>query len=291
MPRKYGRKARYRRKRKIKRRRGYQSRLRDSKINTAVERAALRIAKKEDNKNFQWYRPKLPILSVSHGGQWPTQSWLTRFDGIQDGLACLAGTIGSIKVSNWGGLLENQLAVPPSTSGNETLNTFRVKNVGIDLSFQHQGPYSAVCQIAIVAIPNAAVMSGNIPSLNMFKSVTAQFDGQYAPQLRQDMPYNYRLLGYKATVLPRSKLYTNAHKDTSSNTWVPAVHTVETRRVKLYHTFKGKGRKFTVDPSGVTAQMKDYEIYCIWTSSVDCAVFGQATSKFRLDQPQLQVAS
>lgn len=292
MPRKFRRKG-YR---FTRRRRNYSRRLNDKAINTKIEKVIQRVsrdvAKKEDSKNFQWFQPKINVLAGTHNGLWPgpaSAPW-TRFNGLTDGQACLAGTLHSMKISNWGGLLENQLAVPPSSAGNELLNTLRVKSCMLDLTFCNVGAYPVIGQVMIVSIPNSSVLSGNQPSLSMFKSVTPQYSGPYSGQPRQDMPYKYTVLAKKMFRVPRSKLYTNGWKN-GSNQFVDPVHTEERKRVKIFHNFKGKGRLFTIDPSGVSTQMKESQIYCLWTTDTDCATFGFCSSKFRLEKPQIQVAS
>lgn len=261
------------------------------------------IARKEDNKNIQWYYPKQNVIQ---DGQFFTLPFVRTPD--DKFVAYAAGAMSYVKVSDFGDIMDSQLVHDGQGDDLSTKNTIRLKGIQGNFEVRWGGPlpvdeqadphaivemynYPGTLQLAIIELPAGMMWTNGAPSITAFKPTTAQYRGYWENTVRQSSTRPFRVLARKTIHLACPKLYMPAFLADGANGTNAnfPVYQWMRKNVSINKWFKGLGKKLTIDPSFNTIQTKEVEYFVAWTSDIDFRLVGTVGTKIRLDQPQLQV--
>lgn len=187
----------------------YNSRLMDKRINTGVEVRMKEVAKKEMASKFVWIKPKQLIANSVF--TWHSHGPYLRVP-YASMLALNAAFMWHLELSDFGKKIKNQQNL---TTGHSDLldNYVRVKSLRNRLEFRHQNPIPCKIKIWMVYVSGANLLSAQatVPSIDMMPG--GGTNGLYAfhtATKREELPYNYRILFKKTIVLPAARLHTPA---------------------------------------------------------------------------------
>lgn len=302
----------------MRRKKKYRSRLADGKLNTLVEHRINEISKKNDRKQYVWYKPKQTIADANFA--WNSHGSIVRVP-YASMLLVNAGYLWNIAINNFGGMIKNQLNL---TSGHSDLldNYVRCKALLNRFEIRHQNPTPCKVCVFMVSIPSAVAVAQavgvTVPTKEMIPD--AGFNGLYAfhkSTMREDLEYKFKVIARKTIVLPAARQYepplvasgtgtvgvpqTLPLANTGSNqgyTFTPATgldfgislaHTTsewtEPGKVcYLNEFFKGEGKRFQLMYSDVRPKTEAIYLCAIGDSAfrMTCVM----SSKFRLEGPQ-----
>lgn len=276
------RRRRYKKKGKSK---AYYRRLRDTRINTAVEAAALRIAKKEVKKSHEWYTAK--NITKDPNFDWAVHGPFVRVPS-NSCFSLNAGNLFHLRLTDLGGILENSL-YQPNDPTDVLKNILRISSFRSKFDFRYAGASACKIRVAIVRVNGAQLLSAQtqVPTLNMLKPLNDLY--QYWPgTLRQELDFKFTTLADKVIKIGPARLYTDNRiiSNVGSNqgytyTTAATVHTDPQRSASIMASFKGKGMRLLVDDN---ARAPQAEVYLMVVADRPIEFTAVTATRFRVEK-------
>lgn len=277
--------ARNRRRRKKGKSKAYYRKLRDARINTAVEVAALRIAKKEVKKSHEWYKSK--IITKDAQFDWTAHGPYVRVPSVSC-FSLNAGNLWYLRLTDLGSILENSLYQP--TQANDALtNDLRISSFRSKFDFRYAGASSCLIDISIVKVPGSQLLSAvaQVPVVEMCEPLNDLYE-YWPATTRQSLGYKFQRLAHKRVRIGPARQYTDSRLISSQGsnqgytyTSAATVHTDPQKSVTITKAFKGQGMKLMVD-NAVRASRA--EVYLLVVADRPIEFTGVHCTRFRLEK-------
>lgn len=259
------------------------------KVDSALERRMVEIAKKEDNKSLVWYRTHFLVKDAQF--DWGAHGSILRVPSA----SCLtinAAQQFHYRLTDIGQLIKNNI---DSAADSKTLNNYmRIRSFQCKLDFRYTGAVPAHGVVYIVSVPSSTALDAGgqvVPQADMCPRGGLNLLNSFRQSvLRESVDYKYQIVAKKYVTINPAREYQAAWpiNNNNSTTWNQPIHTEKQKFLSIHKSFKGLGKRFSVIESDDRVQRHEYFLCIVFDTVI--SFNGVVSTLFRLEEPLQSVS-